>query len=198
MKCASLKPTNLLRIIAIVIGAVGIYTFLYADHFAYYKSFVNDPQYVTNPTYQSGAETHDHWRIWGLIYLSIATIVWLLSRLGRNNGGGPASFAQRVLARIDQIVSSLFRLQEYEFKPGCQGATSERHYFNFGPYCGIVHADGSMEIGTIFEMVHLYDCLGKLLLRRSRWKLPRLPGDRFIYGRNAVTSAYRCVAQRAF
>lgn len=199
MKCASLKPANLLKIIAIVIGAVGIYTFLYADHFAYYKIFANDPQYAANPIYQRGAETHDHWRMQGLIYLIIASIAWLLSSYGRrNNGEGPAPFLQRVLARVDRVVSSLLRLEEYEFRPGCNGVTSERHYFHFGFRCGIIHADGSMEIGTIFEIVHLYDCLGKLLLRRSRWKLPHLPGDRFIYGRNAMTSAYRRVAQRAF
>ncbi|KKW22464.1 MAG: hypothetical protein UY64_C0001G0011 [Parcubacteria group bacterium GW2011_GWA1_51_12] len=188
-----LGAVALLALVAVTFGVVGLYTFLYADNFVMYKVFMNDPYYAGNNDYQRGAALHDHWRKLGAIYLLIAGIAgFAANRLWRGgHGGDQAPFTQKALACFDRLITAVLQLAYDSHEPGGDGAASEWHYYHFGPRCAIIRANGSMEIGSIFEVVHCYDASGKLLARRSRWKLRRFPGDRFIFGTKKVNEAYR-------
>ena len=98
---------------------------------------------------------------------------------------------QRIFAKLDKVLQNILSLEEHGSMPGSDGAASEEYYYLFGPRCGLVRADGTLEIGSIFEIVHQYDVNGKLLRRRSRWNLRRRPGDRFVIGSLAVIREYR-------
>lgn len=98
---------------------------------------------------------------------------------------------QRILAWLDQVLHSILRLEQHGHLPGWEGAAREEHFWLFGPRCALVREDGHMEIGGIFEVVHRYDEMGRLLLRRSRWKLRRQPGDRMLFDDMEITIAYR-------
>ncbi len=67
-----------LTLIAVVVSSVGLYTFLYADHFlgGWYLSRISD-----DPIIQLEARLHSHWRKLGTLYLVIGALAGVGARV---------------------------------------------------------------------------------------------------------------------